>query len=60
MGERDVEIEDMLFLNSSPLWGEGRSSNRDAALGDEARAEWVRGRFSCARITIAMLPIERE
>jgi len=29
-------------------------------LGDEARAEWVRGRFSCARITIAMLPIERE
>jgi len=44
MGESDVEIEEMLFLNPSPLWGEGR----------------VRGRFSCARITIAMLPIERE
>jgi hypothetical protein len=24
MGERDVEIEEMLFLNPSPLWGEGR------------------------------------
>src|SRR5713226_7869198 len=27
----------------SPLWGEGRSSSRDAPLSDEARVEWVRG-----------------
>src|SRR5712692_6491597 len=30
----------------SPIGGEGRSSSRDAALSDEARAEWVRGRTS--------------